>query len=145
MFGESTSHSLPSQGRIIYLGYDFSEPVTGWVHALVAVRFVSSHPNRRMLRWGQKTRVNIWSLCGNVQKWHSHSESRVPMIDLEHSAPFKNHAFLFQCLALIPTDGNHPFNFSSLTCSSLSAGDAVHRLLDCVLWANSRLLPGFVL
>jgi len=31
------------QGRIIYLGYDYSEPVTPWVHALVAASMFNDY------------------------------------------------------------------------------------------------------
>ena len=31
------------QGRIIYLGYDYAEPVTPWVHALVAATMFNDY------------------------------------------------------------------------------------------------------
>lgn len=33
---QATDVAVVHQGRIIYLGYDFSEPVVPWVHALIA-------------------------------------------------------------------------------------------------------------
>jgi hypothetical protein len=31
------------QGRLIYLGYDYAEPVTPWVHALVAATMFNDY------------------------------------------------------------------------------------------------------
>ena len=34
---------LALQGRILYLGYDYSEPVVPWVHALVAATLFADY------------------------------------------------------------------------------------------------------